>query len=206
MQPLRFRPMVRSDWPDVATIYQTGIATGHATFESATPADWAAFAAGKHPNLSVVAVDSTDRILGWAAASPVSARTVYAGVVEHSIYIHSEAIGHGVGTQLLSTFLDLADHAGIWTIQSSIFPENTPSLRLHERAGFRVVGRRERIARMTHGPHAGRWRDTILVERRTPDHDADEQSEGASSTNMHPHTPPNDTSTRIFTLNRLQES
>jgi len=190
MQPLRFRPMVRSDWPDVATVYQAGIATGHATFESATPADWAAFAAGKHPNLSVVAVDSTDRILGWAAASPVSARTVYAGVVEHSIYIHSEATGHGVGTQLLSTFLDLADHAGIWTIQSSIFPENTPSLRLHERAGFRVVGRRERIARMAHGPHAGRWRDTIPVERRTPDHDADEQSEGASSTNMHPHTRP----------------
>ena len=212
MQPLRFRPMVESDWPDIAKIYQAGIATGHATFETAPPADWAAFAAGKHPNLSVVAAASTDRILGWAAASPVSARTVYAGVVEHSIYIHPEAAGHRVGTQLLSTFLDLADQAGIWTIQSSIFQENTPSLRLHERAGFRVVGRRERIARMTHGPHAGRWRDTILVERRTPDHDADadadadEQCEGASSTNMHSHTPPSDTSTRIFTLKRLQKS
>ena len=206
MQPLRFRPMAESDWPDVATIYQAGIATGHATFETAPPADWVAFAAGKHPNLSVIAVDSADRILGWAAASPVSARTVYAGVVEHSIYIHPEAEGHRVGTQLLSTFLDLADQAGIWTIQSSIFPENTASLRLHERTGFRAVGRRERIARMTYGPHAGRWRDTILVERRTPDADADERSEGASSTNTQPHTTPNDTSSRIFTLIRLQNS
>lgn len=204
MQPPRFRPMLESDWPDIETIYQAGINTGHATFETAPPADWASFTAGKHPTLSVVAVDSADRILGWAAASPVSARTVYAGVVEHSIYIHLEAAGHGVGTQLLSAFLDLADQAGIWTIQSSIFPENTASLRLHERAGFRVVGRRERIARMTYGPHAGRWRDTILVERRTPD--ADEQSEGASSANKQPHTTPNDTSTRIFTPIRLQNS
>ena len=84
-----------------------------------------------------------------------------------NIYIHPDAAGHGVGRRLLAAFLDLTDQRGIWTVQSSIFPENTASLRLHERAGFRAVGRRERIARMAYGPHAGQWRDTILVERRT---------------------------------------
>lgn len=167
MKPLRFRAMVEADWPDVENIYRAGITTGHATFEIAPPETWAAFATGKRPELSLVAVDSEKQVLGWAAASPVSARTVYAGVVEHSIYIHPDAAGHGVGSALLTAFLDLADRRGVWTVQSSIFPENTASLRLHKRAGFRVVGRRECIARMEAGPYAGRWRDTLLVERRT---------------------------------------
>lgn len=128
------------------------------------------------------------------------------GVVEHSIYIHPDAAGQGVGSRLLAAFLAVADHAGIWTVQSSIFPENTASLRLHERAGFRTVGRRERIARMDYGPHAGRWRDTILVERRTPADPAGSHAEVASSVNMHTHTCPSDLSTRIFTPNRLQDS
>lgn len=188
MESLRFRAMAETDWPEVEHIYQAGIATGHATFETAPPETWAAFATGKRPELSLVAIDSEGQVLGWAAASPVSARAVYTGVVEHSIYIHPDAAGHGVGSALLTAFLDLADQVGVWTVQSSIFPENTASLGLHERAGFRVVGRRERIARMESGPNAGRWRDTLLVERRTAADFTEERGEGASSANMHPHT------------------
>src|SRR5699024_449646 len=109
-----------------------------------------------------------DRMIGWAAAGPVSARAVYRGVVEHSVYVAPHAAGRGVGSRLLGDLLDLADRSGVWTVQSSIFPENAASLRLHERVGFRVVGRRERIGLMPHGPFAGQWRDTVLIERRAP--------------------------------------
>jgi len=166
MEPLRFRQMAESNWAEVENIYRAGIATGHATFETAPPATWAAFTAGKHPELSLVAVDSTGRVLGWAAASRVSARAAYAGVVEHSIYIHPDAASQGVGRRLLAAFLDLTDQHGIWTVLSSIFPENIASLRVHEQAGFRVVGYREKIAQMPYGPMVGQWRDTVLLERR----------------------------------------
>lgn len=166
MIELEFRSMAPKDWAAVEEIYREGIATGQATFEPAPPASWADFDAGRREDLRLVALDRSGDVLGWAAASPVSTRSVYRGVVEHSIYIHPEASGHRVGTRLLAAFIDLADSAGVWTIQSSIFPENTASLRLHESAGFRVVGRRERIAEMTYGPHGGSWRDTVLIERR----------------------------------------
>jgi L-amino acid N-acyltransferase YncA len=97
----------------------------------------------------------------------VSSRAVYQGVVEHSVYVDRRARGAGIGRMLLTALLDAADAAGVWTVQSSVFPENVASLRLHESAGFRVVGRRERIAKSGAGPHAGRWRDTILIERRS---------------------------------------
>lgn len=206
MEALHFRPMVEADWPEVEHIYRAGIATGHATFETAPPETWAAFATGKRPELSLVAVDFEGQVLGWAAASPVSARAVYAGVVEHSIYVHPDAAGHGVGSALLTAFLELAEQAGVWTVQSSIFPENIASLRLHERAGFRVVGRRERIARMEAGPCVGRWRDTLLVERRTAGDSTEARGEGAFSANVHPHAQSSDLSTHTFTTNRLQES
>ncbi|MFE2140817.1 GNAT family N-acetyltransferase, partial [Streptomyces sp. NPDC059456] len=103
------------------------------------------------------------RVLGWAAVVPVSDRCAYAGVVEHSVYVHPGARGRGVGLALLTALLASADAAGIWTVQSGIFPENTASLALHRRAGFRVVGTRERIGRRD-----GRWRDVVLVERRSP--------------------------------------
>ena len=166
MEEFQFRPMVESDWPDVEGIYRAGIATGHATFETAPPGTWVDFAAGKRLDLSFVGTNLSGEVLGWVAASPVSSRAVYAGVVEHSIYVHPDASGRGIATRLLASFIEAAGQVGIWTIQSSIFPDNTSSLRLHERAGFRLVGRRERIARMTYGPQAGQWRDTILVERR----------------------------------------
>lgn len=159
------RPMTPADWSAVEHIYREGIATGHATFE-AEPPDWDGFDSGKLPGPRLVATDTDGVVVGWAAASAVSSRPVYRGVVEHSIYIADDARGQGAGGALLEGFIAAADTAGIWTIQSSIFPENTASLRLHERYGFRTVGTRERIALMGYGPLAGTWRDTVLIERR----------------------------------------
>ncbi|GGF40326.1 GNAT family N-acetyltransferase [Subtercola lobariae] len=159
------RSLLREHWPAVLRIYAEGIATGQATFESEAP-DWQAFDAGKRADLRIVAVDD-GLVLGWAAASPVSIRAVYSGVVEHSVYVADSARGRGVGTLLLSALLGRAAEAGVWTVQSSIFAENVASLRLHERCGFRVVGRRERIGLMSFGPLAGTWRDTILIEHRS---------------------------------------
>ncbi len=159
-------PLAREHWRAVERIYQEGIATGHATFESAPPSaeDFFATRLAEH---RFIAVESA-HVVGWVAATPVSTRAVYAGVVEESIYVAAEAQGRGIGRVLLSALLESTDRAGIWTVQSSIFPENEPSLLLHEGLGFRRVGVRERIAKMNYGPLAGRWRDTVLVERRSP--------------------------------------
>jgi L-amino acid N-acyltransferase YncA len=175
------RPMTAADWPAVAEIYRQGIEDGEATFESDVPS-WSSFDAGRlaAPRLVAVRADEPSdaasagapgtragSVVGWAACSPVSSRSVYRGVVEHSVYIHRDARDRGVGRALLEAFVAAAEDAGLWTIQSSVFPENAASLRLHASAGFRVVGRRERIARSTVGPHAGLWRDTVLIERRS---------------------------------------
>ena len=162
----RIRDLRDGDWPAVEEAYRHGIEDGEATFETATPS-WEAFDAGKIPAPRLVAEDDDGRVLGWAAASLVSTRAAYRGVIEHSVYLHRDARGRGMGRMLLAAFVEAADEAGYWTIQSSIFPENRASLALHEAAGFRVVGRRERIARSTLGEHAGLWRDTVLVERRS---------------------------------------
>lgn len=162
-------PMTAEDWPQVEAIYRAGIDTGHATFETAPPT-WDAFDASRSADHRLVALQGggprDGAVLGWAAVSPVSAREVYAGVVEHSVYVAPRAQGKGVGRLLLEELVTSTEAAGIWTIQSSVFPENTVSLVMHQRAGFRTVGTRERIARMGHGPLAGRWRDTVLIERR----------------------------------------
>ncbi len=160
------RPMLPSDWGRVEDIFAAGIAGGEATFETRTPT-WEQFDTSKIPDPRLVATDDEDLVVGWAAASAVSAREVYAGVIEHSVYVDPAWPGRGVGRVLLGAFVGAAEEAGFWTIQSSIFPENAASLRLHEQAGFRVVGRRERIARSALGPHAGLWRDTVLIERRS---------------------------------------
>jgi L-amino acid N-acyltransferase YncA len=146
----------------VLAIYQVGIDEGDATFEATAPS-WNAFDASRLPDHRFVAVDDEGRVLGWVAAVPVSGRCVYAGVVEHSVYVHPSARGRGVGAALLAALVASTEAAGIWTIQSGIFPENAASLALHERAGFRRVGIRERLGR-----HHGRWRDVVLVERRSP--------------------------------------
>ncbi|MGQ5637799.1 MULTISPECIES: GNAT family N-acetyltransferase [unclassified Streptomyces] len=145
----------------VLAIYQLGIDEGNATFETTAPA-WEAFNAAKLPEHRLVALDDGGQVLGWVAAVPVSDRCAYAGVVEHSVYVHPDARGRGVGLTLLTALLASTDAAGIWTVQSGIFPENRASLALHERAGFRVIGTRERIGR-----HHGKWRDVVLVERRS---------------------------------------
>jgi len=159
-------PMTPEDWPAVERIYAAGIATGHATFEDAPPT-WAAFDADRLAEQRLVAVGGDGRVVGWAAASAVSDRCAYAGVVEHSVYVDPAASGRGIGLLLLNELVASTEEAGLWTIQSGIFPENEVSLRLHERAGFRVVGTRARVGRMTYGPMAGQWRDVVFVERRS---------------------------------------
>jgi len=158
---VEIRELRAEDWPAVEAIYADGIATGDATFETRTPS-WDEFDVGRLPGHRLVAVED-GRVLGWAALSPTSARECYAGVVEHSVYVDREHRGRGVGHRLMEALVAAADAAGMWTIQTSVFPENAASLALHERLGFRVVGRRERIARRD-----GVWRDTVLLERRSP--------------------------------------
>ena len=145
------RPMRPDDAGQVLAIYQAGLDTGQASFETTAPA-WDAFDAARLPAHRHVAADTaTGLVLGWTAASAVSDRCVYAGVIEHSVYVHPA-----------TTAGASADAAGVWTIQTGIFPENTASLRLHQRAGFRIVGTRERI-----GCHHGRWRDVVFIEHRS---------------------------------------
>jgi L-amino acid N-acyltransferase YncA len=153
-------PMTDGHADAVLGIYQSGIDEGNATFETHIPA-WNAFSAGRLPDHRFVATDG-NRVLGWVAAGAVSDRRVYAGVVEHSVYVDPVARGRGIGRQLLDALISSTESAGIWTIQSGIFPENIASLRLHTSAGFREIGVRERI-----GQHHGRWRDVILIERRS---------------------------------------
>jgi L-amino acid N-acyltransferase YncA len=161
------RRMRDDDWPAVQQIYREGIDTGHATFEAEAP-DWERFNTSRLPRHRLVAETAGGRILGWAAVSPVSARPVYSGVVEHSVYIAAAARGLGLGAALLQALAESTEGDGIWTIQASVFPENEASLKLHLANGYVIVGRRHRIARMTHGPRTGQWRDTILIERRSP--------------------------------------
>jgi len=159
------RPMRTADADAVLAIYQAGMDGGLASFESRAPA-WAAFDAGKLPEHRYVAVDATGSVLGWVAVSAVSSRCVYAGVVEHSVYVDPAARRGGVGRALLDALIASTEAAGIWTIQSGIFPENTASRALHRAAGFREVGIRERIGR--HASQGNRWRDVIFIERRSP--------------------------------------
>jgi L-amino acid N-acyltransferase YncA len=157
----RIEPMADRHAAAVLAIYQAGIDEGNATFETRAPG-WADFTASRLPGHRFVATIAGE-VTGWVAVSPVSDRCVYAGVVEHSIYVHPAYRGLGTGRVLLDALIASTEAAGIWTIQSGIFPENTASLALHQAAGFRVVGTRERI-----GCHHGRWRDVILLERRSP--------------------------------------
>jgi phosphinothricin acetyltransferase len=157
----RIEAMTAAHANPVLAIYQAGIDEGNATFETTAPT-WTDFDAKRMPEHRYVARNESDDVVGWVAAVPVSDRCVYAGVVEHSVYVHSEARGQGIGRNLLDELIHSTEAAGIWTIQSGIFPENFASLRLHQVAGFRTVGTRERI-----GQHHGIWRDVVLIERRS---------------------------------------
>ena len=157
--------MRREDWEQVCSIYLEGIGTGNSTFESNAP-DWERWDSGHLPDHRLV-VREGDRVLAWAALSPVSTRSVYSGVAELSLYVAAENRGKGAGSELLEAVIHSAEHAGLWTLQGGIFPENTASLNLAKKYGFKEIGRREKIGKMTHGPLAGTWRDVILVERRS---------------------------------------
>jgi L-amino acid N-acyltransferase YncA len=158
---VRVRAMASSDWPAVARIYRQGLATGFATFETIVPS-WEAWDRAHLPVPRLVA-DEDGRVVGWIAVTRVSRRHAYRGVVEHSVYVDEAIRGRGVGRALLDALADVAPQHGIWTIQTSVLEANAPSLALHESAGFRVVGRRERIAQLD-----GEWRDTLLLELRLP--------------------------------------
>jgi L-amino acid N-acyltransferase YncA len=152
--------MKESDWEQVRSIYLDGIATGDATFETDAP-PWEKWDAGHLPSCRLVA-RSGDTVRGWAALSPVSSRCVYGGVAEVSIYIGQDYRGMGLGRALLMALITESEKNGLWMLQAGIFPENRSSIDLHKSCGFREVGRRERIGRMD-----GRWRDTVLLERRS---------------------------------------
>lgn len=148
------------DWPAVAAIYAEGIATGNATFETAVPG-YAAWHTAHLPDNRLVA-KADEVVVGWAALSAFSARAVYRGVAWETIYIAEHARGQGIGGGLLRALVEGAERAGIWTLQAGIFPENTASIALHERCGFRIVGTRERLGKL-----GATWRDVVLMERRS---------------------------------------
>ena len=157
---IQITTMQNEDWPQVQGIYREGIETGNATFETQVP-EWEVWDGKTRPQPRLVArLDG--QVVGWAALSSVSARAVYAGVCEVSVYVAAAARGQGVGKKLLQALVQASEELGIWTLQASIFPENQASIAIHEQCGFRVLGRREKIAQ-----HRGRWRDTVLMERRS---------------------------------------
>jgi phosphinothricin acetyltransferase len=157
---MEVRDLRRDDWPEVARIFEEGIATGNATFETEVPA-WEAWDAAHLREHRVVA-EHEGRVVGWAALVPASPRRCYAGVAEISAYVGEEARGQGVGAELLAAAIESSERAGIWTLQTGVFPENAPSLGLLRRFGFRELGTQERIGRL-HGV----WRDVVLLERRS---------------------------------------
>lgn len=154
--------MLPTDWEQVRTIYLQGIATGLATFEQSAP-DWPAWDATRLTAPRLVARKDDGSLAGWAALSPVSSRCVYGGVAEVSVYVAESQRGRGVGLALLNALIEQSETAGLWTLQAGIFPENTASVALHHRCGFRTVGRREKLGQLD-----GQWRDVLLLERRSP--------------------------------------
>ncbi|MGI5169886.1 N-acetyltransferase family protein [Spirillospora sp. CA-253888] len=160
MDGVVIRAMRPEDADQVLTIYQQGLDTGHAGFETTAPT-WAEFDSAKLARHRHVAADGS-AVLGWIAAARISDRSCYAGVVEHTVHVCPHARGLGIGAALLDTFIADTEAHEIWTVQTGIFPENIAGLRLHHRAGFRTIGVRERLGR-----HHGRWRDVALLERRS---------------------------------------
>lgn len=160
MGEITIRTLRPADWPEVRDIYEEGIATGHATFETQAPAweEWDA----KHIQACRFVVEDEGEVQGWAALWPASDRCVYGGVAEVSVYVSGAAQGKGVGSRLLRELVSASEEEGFWTLQAGIFPENKSSVRIHEKFGFRVIGHRERLGKMN-----DTWRDVLLMERRS---------------------------------------
>ena len=153
------------DWEQVRLIYLEGIRTDNSTFEADAP-DWDKWNSAHLSEHRLVA-RAGNSVVAWAALSPVSSRRVYSGVAEVSLYVTAKYRGKGIGSALLGALIDSSEKAGIWTLQGSIFPENAASLGMVDKCGFREIGTREKIGKMTRGDFAGTWRDTVLVERRS---------------------------------------
>ncbi len=157
---IEYRPMVATDYEQVAQIYQQGIATGNATFQQDIPT-WEDWDESHLKNCRTVGI-MDNKVVGWAALTAVSSRCVYAGVAEVSVYVATNYRGLKIGTKLLEYLIEESEASNIWTLQAGIFPENIASIKIHEQLGFRIVGKREKIGKMN-----GKWRDTLLLERRS---------------------------------------
>jgi phosphinothricin acetyltransferase len=166
MAPVGIHPMHAQHWPAVRAIYQAGIDTGHATFESRAPESFETWLQSQVAELCLVAGDG-GTALGWAALGPVSSRCVYAGVGEVSVYVDPSHQRRGIGRALLAALIGRSEQRGYWTLQAGIFPENAGSVALHQALGFHLLGLRRGLGRMSFGPLAGRWRDVLYLERRS---------------------------------------
>ena len=166
IQPLSIEPLQAQHWAAVRAIYQAGIGTGHATFESHAPDSFEHWLQGHVPELCLVAIDAGTP-LGWAALGRASTRSVYAGVADESVYVAPSHARRGVGRSLLAALIRQSEERGYWTLQAGVFPENIASIALHRALGFDALGLRRRIGRMSYGPMAGRWRDVLFLERRS---------------------------------------
>ena len=166
MAAVSIQPMQAQHWPAVRAIYQAGIDTGHATFESQAPGSFETWLQSHVAELCMVAVDAS-AALGWAALGPVSSRCVYVGVGEVSVYVDPAYQRRGIGRALLAALIAQSEQRGYWTLQAGIFPENATSVALHQALGFQVLGLRRRLGRMSFGPLTGQWRDVLYLERRS---------------------------------------
>ena len=157
---MEIRKLIDKHWGQVKIIYQKGIDTGNATFQTSAPS-WEEWDSSHLASCRII-MQEDGNVIGWATLTPVSSRCVYAGVAEVSVYVDPEHSGKGIGLTLLNELVRQSEAEGIWTLQAGIFPENAASLRIHEKAGFRLLGTREKI-----GKQNGIWRDTALLERRS---------------------------------------
>jgi len=160
MTEITVEPMTKKSWPAVARIYESGIATRNATFQTEVPG-WEGWDESHRKDCRLIALIN-GMVVGWAALSDVSSRCVYSGVAEVSIYVDQDFRGKGVGNKLMTALINLSESKGIWTLQAGIFPENLGSINLHHKHGFRTVGIRERLGKMD-----DIWRDVALLERRS---------------------------------------
>jgi phosphinothricin acetyltransferase len=164
---VRIEPLQAQHWAAVRAIYQAGIGTGHATFESRAPDSFEQWLEGHMPELCLVAIDAGMPV-GWAALGRASAHSVYAGVADESVYVAPFHARRGIGRSLLAALIQQSEERGYWTLQAGVFPENVASVALHRALGFEALGLRRRIGRMSYGPMAGQWRDVLQLERRSP--------------------------------------